>query len=70
MQKIRLAEKGKYDKIIKHFKFNFQKKLSFNKIRWNCTTKIYKMVLKVDENDKVKFNESELNHYNWIHNNP
>lgn len=46
-----LSEKGKRVKIIKSFKFSFQKKLAFNKERWNCTTKICKAFLKVDEND-------------------
>lgn len=61
-----LSEKGKRVKIIKGFKFSFQKKLAFNKERWNCTTKICEAFLKVNENDKVLLNESKLNHNNHI----
>lgn len=61
-----ISKKGKYVKIIKGFKFSFQKKLAFNKERWNCTTKICKTFLKVDENDKVLSNERKLNHNNHV----
>jgi len=61
-----ISEKGKCVKIIKGFKFSFQKKLAFDKQRWNCTTKICKAFLKVDKNDEVLFNESKLNHNNHV----
>jgi len=60
------SEKGKFAKIIKSFKLSFHEKLAFNKERRNCTTKICKAFLKVDENDKVIFDESKLNNNNHV----
>jgi hypothetical protein len=60
------SQKNQCVKIIKGFKFSFQKKLAFNKERRNCTTKICKDFSKVYENNKVLLNESKLNHNNHV----
>lgn len=49
--------KGTRIKIINNFKFKYQKNLITSiKMRWNFTTKIRKVCLKVDENYRMIFN--------------
>jgi hypothetical protein len=47
------SQKGKCIKIIKGFKFSFQKKLAFSKELWYRTTKLCWAFLKINEHDKV-----------------
>jgi hypothetical protein len=61
-----LAKRKNILKQLKVLNLVFKKKLAINKEQWNCATKMCKVFLKANKNDKLIFDESKLNYNNQI----